>query len=402
MNLEKEIKRQMGIITSGVSEIIPLNELKTKLIKSLQTGIPLRIKMGIDPTAPDVHLGHMVVYKKMRQFQDLGHKALLIIGDYTARIGDPTGRNIERPALTEDEVKKNGASYTSQIFKIVDKQNTEVHFQSSWFDKVTLQDVLSSVSAFSVAQMLTHDTFRKRLADGNRLSLHEMMYPVLQAWDSFFTKADIELGGSDQKFNILCGRDLQREKGMKPQVALLMPILAGTDGRKMSKSFGNHIPVLSSPQEKFGRIMSISDNLIPDFFTYATSYDSDQVNEIRVRLNKENPRNIKLELAHEIISIYHSVDEAGQCQKEFINIFSMKGQPIQIPSFKLRENGLKLTSVLKEAGIIGSVSEGKRLIVQGGLQIDGKKVTEPEFILNVSGSAVIKAGKRRFLKIWRK
>lgn len=400
MEIKREIDRQMDILTSDVSELIPSEELRKKLEQSIISGTPLRVKMGIDPTAPDVHLGHMVVYKKMRQFQDLGHKAILIIGDYTARIGDPTGRNSERPPLTEQEVRKNSESYTRQIFKIVDPDNTEVHFQSSWFDKVSLQETLTSASAFSIAHMLTHDTFRKRLEQGNRLSLHELLYPLLQAWDSVMINADVELGGSDQKFNVLCGRDLQKEKKMSPQVILLMPILLGTDGRKMSKSFNNHIPVLSSPQDKFGRIMSINDELIPNFFTFATSYNSEHVNKIKGRLKEENPRDIKLELAREIISIYHSREEALQCEKEFITIFSEKGQPECIPSYEIIGQGHKLTGVLKDAGIIESVSEGKRLIKQGGLKMDGEKVSDPDQILNITDSVIIKAGKRRFLKIF--
>lgn len=399
MNIKNEIEGQMKILTSGISEVIPREELQKKLERSLNTGNPLRVKMGIDPTAPDVHLGHMVVYKKMRQFQNLGHKAVLIIGDYTARIGDPTGRNAERPPLTEEEVKVNSESYTKQIFKIVDPENTEVHLQSSWFDKVSLQDVLTSASAFSVAQMLTHETFRKRLEQGNRLSLHEMMYPLLQAWDSVFIKADVELGGSDQRFNVLCGRDLQREKKLEPQIVLLMPLLKGTDGRKMSKSFGNHIPVLSSPHEKFGKIMSLSDEMITDFFTYATSRTSDEVDIIRERLQKENPRDLKRELAKDVISIYHSRKEARQCEVEFINIFSNKGLPEEIPEFSLEEKDVKLTKVLKETGIINSVSEGKRLILQGGVKIDGVKISDPDLILNLTDPVIIKAGKRRFLKI---
>lgn len=401
MENSREIDRQMAILTADTSEVIPQTELRTKLEKSLKTGIPLRIKMGIDPTAPDVHLGHMVVYKKMRQFQDLGHRAVLIIGDYTARIGDPTGRNSERPPLTESEVKKNCETYTSQIFKIVDSENTEVHYQSSWFDKVSLHDVLTSASAFSVAHMLTHDTFKKRLDSGARLSLHEMMYPVLQSWDSIFVKADVELGGSDQKFNILCGRDLQRQKGLEPQVVLLMPLLSGTDGRKMSKSFNNHIPVLSTPQEKFGRIMSISDELIVNFFTYATSLSPDEVDAKKKRLKKENPRNLKLELAGEIISLYDSREAAVLAEKEFLHVFSRKLVPEKIREYRINGHDVKLTAILKDSGITGSISEGKRLITQGGIKVDGEKITDPDFcpIDKGSGQIVIKAGKRQFLKV---
>ncbi len=401
MDISNEVKRQMQILTADTVEVIPEKELELKLEKSLNKNVPLRIKMGIDPTTPDVHLGHMVVYKKIRQFQDLGHKAILIIGDYTARIGDPTGRNSERPPLTEDQVLKNSETYKEQIFKIVDPNNTEIHFQSSWFDKVSLQDVLNSTACFSVAHMLSHDTFKKRLESGSRLSLHEMLYPVLQGWDSVMIGSDVELGGTDQKFNILCGRDMQKEKGLEPQVALLMPLLMGTDGRKMSKSFNNHIPVLSSPDEKFGRIMSIRDELIPNLFTYATGFNTRQVLEIKERLQNENPRNIKLELAKEIIGVYHNNKEAQRCEKEFIEIFSKKKIPDDLPEFILKDNNQKLTSILKEAGIITSVSEGRRLINQGGLKIDGEKVTDSDFNLKLEkgDTVIIKAGKRKFIKI---
>lgn len=241
MSIDTEVKRQLDIIKEGCAEIIPIKDLKTKLEKSLRTGKALKIKMGIDPTATDIHIGHMVIYKKIRQLQDMGHEAHLIIGDYTARIGDPTGRNIERHSLTKENVKKNSETYKEQIYKIVDPQKTTLHYQSKWFDKISLSDILTTTSKFSVAHMLSHDTFKKRIESGARLSLHEMFYPVLQAWDSVEIGADIELGGLDQKFNILCGRDLQKENNQEQQVAIFMPLLMGTDGRKMSKSFNNHI-----------------------------------------------------------------------------------------------------------------------------------------------------------------
>jgi len=401
MDVQKELNRQMSILTGNTAEVIPEIGLRDKLEKSIKSGIPLRVKMGIDPTSPDVHLGHMVVYKKIRQFQDLGHKAILIIGDYTARIGDPTGRNAERPPLTEEQVKQNSNTYTSQIFKIVDSDKTEVHFQSSWFDEVTLQEILSASSSFSVAHMLTHDTFRKRLENGTRLSLHEMFYPVLQAWDSIFIQADIELGGTDQKFNILCGRDMQREKRLEPQIVMLMPLLMGIDGRKMSKSLNNHIPVLSTANEKFGRIMSIDDKLLINFFTYATTMTVEDIEMIKTRLHHENPRDVKLELAREIITIYHNSEEAMRCEHEFISVFSKGEAPLEIPEITISEKGLKLTGILKDALIIDSISEGKRLIKQGGLKVDGVRISNPEYILNIekNKSMIIKAGKRRFLKI---
>ncbi len=401
MTFNSELKKQMEILTADAAEVIPKKELETKLIKSLSSGIPLKVKMGIDPTSPDVHIGHMVVYKKMRQFQDLGHRAALIIGDYTARIGDPTGRNIERPPLTEEQVLINSETYREQIFKIVDPEKTDIYFQSSWFDEVTLQDILGAASCFSVAHMMTHDTFNKRLESGSRLSLHEMLYPVLQDCDSHMREAHVELGGKDRKFNILCRREKQKEKGIDPQDALMMPLLMRYDGRKMSKSFNNHIPVLSLPYEKFGKIMSIRDELIPNFFTYATGFNQNQVLKIEERLKLENPRDIKMELAKEIITLYHSSKEAEKCEKEFIKVFSKKKIPGDLPEFTIFQNPQKITSILKEAGIIPSISEGRRLITQGGLKLDGEKITDVDYILNLESdkTVTVKAGKRRYLKI---
>jgi tyrosyl-tRNA synthetase len=401
MNLMQEVNRQVAILSENTAEVFPESGLREKLEYSIKSNTPLRVKMGIDPTSPDVHLGHMVVYKKMRQFQDLGHKAVLIIGDYTAGIGDPTGRDSERPPLSPGEIKSNSETYTNQIFKIVDPEKTEVHFHSSWFDKVSLQDILSTASAFSVAHMLTHETFRRRLEKGKKLSLHEMIYPLLQAWDSIETRADIELGGMDQKFNILCGRDLQKANNMKPQIVLLMPLLMGTDGRKMSKSLQNHIPVLSTASEKFGKVMSISDDLILNFFTYSTALSKEGILQIESRLVKENPRDIKIELAKEIISIYHTYEEAENCERDFKKQFTRKEIPENIPNTVLLENGKKLINLLKETGIIDSISEGKRLINQGGLSIDGNKIRNPDLILELRSntSIIVKAGKRRYLKI---
>ena len=311
-SLEKEIARQAEIIKQGAAEIFPENELYNKIKESLSTNTPLRIKQGIDPTTPDVHIGHMVSFRKMRQCQDLGHVGIVIIGDYTARIGDPTGRNKERPPLTEKATKENAESYTDQIFKIVDKNKTEVHYQSAWFDTFDLQKIIKTISRFSLARMLAHETFRKRMDEGKRLSLHELLYPVLQAYDSVKIKADVEIGGKDQMFNILCGRDLMREYEMEPQVVLCLPLLNGTDGRKMSKSWGNHIPVLCHASDMFGKVMSLPDNLILDYYAYALGTDPLQLKDIEEKLanNKVNPRHLKSRLAKMIVATYHSIEQA--------------------------------------------------------------------------------------------
>ncbi|MGL1893198.1 MAG: tyrosine--tRNA ligase [Spirochaetaceae bacterium] len=400
MNIELEVQRQMGIITEGVAEIMPVKELEAKIKKSLETGIALKIKMGIDPTSPDVHLGHMTVYKKIRQFQDLGHHAHLIIGDYTARIGDPTGRNSERPPLTANDVENNAETYSQQIFKIVDRDKTTIHKQSDWFNKVDLQDLLTASSKFSVAHMLSHETFKKRLETGARLSLHELFYPVLQAWDSVQIECDVELGGMDQKFNILCGRDMLKDSGLEPQVALFMPLLLGSDGRKMSKSFNNHIPVLSKASDKFGRVMAIRDDIITTFFSYCTNFNQDQVLIIEERLKLENPRDLKLELASEIVSIYHSKKEADFCKDEFLKVFSNKEAPTDIPEVTIGTKESKLINLLKTYELVPSVTEAKRLISQGAIKIDGEKIDNSDLFINLKQgeSLTIKVGKRRFVK----
>ncbi|MBB6479553.1 tyrosine--tRNA ligase [Spirochaeta isovalerica] len=401
MNLKTEVERQMKILSSGTVEIIPENELREKISHSLLKGEPLRVKVGIDPTSPHVHIGHMVIYGKLRQFQDLGHKAVLVIGDYTARIGDPTGRNRERAPLSEEDVLRNSRTYRDQIFKIVDESKTEVHFQSEGFDSLTLQDILNTASAFSTAHMLTHETFRKRLEKGDRLSLHELFYPVLQAWDSLLIKSDVELGGMDQKFNILCGRDLQKNRGMTPQAALFMPLLEGTDGRKMSKSFGNHIPVDADPQDMFGKVMSIKDDLILPWFSLAAQRSSQELSLLKVRLEKENPRDVKMELASEIVSLYHGTEKAERCRLGFISQFSRRELPEEIPLFFIDPKGMKITGILKESGLLPSISEARRLIIQGGLKIDGDPVRDPDFILRpvIDTFIIIKAGKRKYLKV---
>jgi tyrosyl-tRNA synthetase len=400
---EKEANRQFEIIKQGVAEIFPEHELYEKIRKSLLTKKPLRIKQGIDPTSPDVHIGHMVPFRKMRQFQDLGHTGIIIIGDYTARIGDPTGRNRERPPLTEEKVKENALSYTDQIFTIVDKNRTEIHCQSSWFDDFDLQGVIKTISRFSLAQIMAHDTFRKRMEEGKRLSLHELLYPVLQAYDSVVIKADVEIGGTDQKFNILCGRDLMRENGMEPQVVLCMPLLRGTDGRKMSKSWGNHIPVLCNASDMYGKVMSLSDDMIPDYFRYCTDVSTSQLKEIEVNLrnNVVNPKLIKAELAKLIVTTYHSIEKAAEAERKFEDMFAAKKLPENIPEYTIKKEKVWLCHVMKESNMVSSTSEARRLVRQGAVAINGKKVKDIDYQIEIQGKEafILKVGKRRFLKL---
>ena len=401
-NIKKEVNRQLEIILRNVEEVIPVEELQKKLEKSIAENKPLRVKIGIDPTSPFVHIGHMVPYKKLREFQDLGHVAVLIIGDYTARIGDPTGRNSERPPLTPEDVKQNAKNYTEQIFKVVREDKAEVHYQSEWFNDFDLYKVIKLASYFSVAQMLTHETFKKRLEEGNRLSLHEILYPLLQAYDSVAINADVELGGTDQKFNILCGRDLMREMNMEPQVAVLLPLLMGTNGVKMSKSLGNTIPILSSPKEKFGKVMSISDDLIINYMKYASNMSYQEIKNYEELLSKNaiNPRDVKIAIAKSIIELYHSKEDALREEEEFIKVFSKRELPTEMVEFKINEPK-KLTEILKELNFAQSLSEAKRLISQGGVSINGEKITDIDYVMNLKKGEekVIKSGKKNFAKI---
>lgn len=400
--IQNEVKRQLEIITRNTEEIVPIEELEKKIYKSLKENKPLRVKIGIDPTSPYVHIGHMVPYRKLREFQDLGHIAVLIIGDYTARIGDPTGRNSERPPLTPEEVRENAKSYTDQIFKVVRDDRAEVHYQSEWFNDFDLYQVIKTASYFSVAQMLTHETFKKRLEEGNRLSLHEILYPMLQAYDSVAIKADIELGGTDQKFNILCGRDLMRDMNMEPQVAVLLPLLMGTNGIKMSKSLGNTIPILSTPKDKFGKVMSISDDLIVNYMKYASnlSYEEIEYYEKLLKEGKINPRDVKIKIAKSLVQMYHSKEDADREEEEFIRVFSKKEIPQDIAVYKL-DGDKKLIELLKELNFVASLSEAKRLVSQGGVTIDGEKITNFDYIISLKSGEekVIKAGKKNFVKI---
>lgn len=401
--LQKEINKQMQVIKQNTVEIIPEHGLRKKIEAALYNNKPLRIKQGIDPTSPDVHIGHMVPFRKMRQFQDLGHTGIIIIGDYTARIGDPSGQNRGRPALSAQQVKENAEKYTEQIFKIVNKQKTEVRFQSEWYFMFDLQEIIKVISHFSVAQLLAHETFRKRLDNGKRLSLHELIYPVLQAYDSVVIKADVEIGGTDQKFNMLCGRELMKQYKLQPQHIICMPLLTGTDGSKMSKSRGNHIAVFSSAQDKFGRIMSITDNLILDFYRYGTNLDSSELKIVERKLsnNEVNPKILKSQLARHIISIYHSQQEAKAAAGEFENVFVNKKQPQHIPELSTGEKQVWICQIMKQGNLVPSTSEAQRLIKQGAVCVNNKKIGDVNFQIELTGKqdVILKVGKRRFLKL---
>jgi len=399
-SIEKRVAEQMLLISRGAAEIVPEEEMRRKLYMSIKERKPLRIKLGLDPTAPDIHLGHTVVLNKLRQFQDLGHEVHLIIGDFTARIGDPSGRSETRKQLSDEEIKVNAATYQEQIFKILDGEKTVVHFNSEWLKKINLADVLNLASRYTVARMLERDDFSKRYKDGLPIGIHEFLYPLMQGYDSVVLQSDVELGGTDQKFNLLVGRSLQKEYGYEPQVALMMPILEGIDGvQKMSKSLGNYIGVNEDPYEMFGKTMSIPDELIIRYFELLTRVPVKEINDIEnaMKEGSVNPRDIKMKLAREIISIYHSEEEAAKAEKRFKLVYSQRDIPDDIPEIITEEGEVWLPKFLHDNGMVPSTSEGRRMIKQGAVKINGEKYGKEK--LMIAGGMVIQVGKRKFVKV---
>jgi len=399
MNFENELK----IITKSAEEIIPLEELKAKLAKSAKTGKPLRIKYGIDPTGHEIHIGHLVPIRKMRDFQDLGHTGVIIIGDFTAQIGDPTGRDDSRPPLSHEQIKINSERYMDQLYTILKPEQTEIRYQSEWFGKMGMAEVLKLLGKFTLAQFMAHDTFRNRYEQGLSLGMHELMYPVLQGYDSVAIESDVELGATEQKFNILCGRDMQRYFGMEQQIAVLSPILLGTDGvNKMGKSLNNYIAVFDVPSDKFGKVMSIPDSLIMNYYTYATSYDADQLEQVKQTLAGEtNPMILKKQLAWEIVSLYHGTEEADKAREGFEKLFSKKEIPDEMPDYEVTESSLKIVQLLVQSGLCATNGEAKRLIQGGGVSLDGEKITGFDSEVSLADGAVLRAGKRKFIRIKR-
>ena len=351
--VEKEVQKQLSYLKFGVTEITPEDEFVKMLRHSISTDTPLRVKCGIDPTGADVHLGHLVPYRKMRQFQDLGHVGVVIIGDYTASIGDPSGKNESRPALDPDTIKVNARKYMDQVYTVVDPDKTEVCHQTEWFEEVTLRDVLSWAGQTTAAKLLSHDTFRDRLDKGFPLGLHELFYPVLQGIDSVYVKADVELGGSDQRFNVLMGRDYQKNQGQRPQVAMLLPIITGTCGvQKMSKSLDNYIGILDEPFDKFGKVMSIPDELMIEWYQYLTDIGEDDFQKLKsgIENGKHHPNEAKKELASRIVGFFHGEEAGIEMRKQFENVFKKKELPDEIPEFEFRDGDM-LVAVLESAGL---------------------------------------------------
>ncbi|SHG48744.1 tyrosyl-tRNA synthetase [Thermosyntropha lipolytica DSM 11003] len=399
-SIKKQVEEQMQLISRGVAEIVPEEELRAKLYKSIKENRPLKVKLGLDPTAPDIHLGHTVVLNKLRQFQDLGHEVHLIIGDFTARIGDPSGKSETRKQLTEEQVRANAATYQEQIFKVLDPAKTIVHYNSEWLMPLKLADVLALASKYTVARMLERDDFHKRYTSNLPISIHEFMYPLMQGYDSVVLKADVELGGTDQKFNLLVGRHLQKEYGFEPQVALMMPILEGTDGvQKMSKSLGNYVGIYEEPYEMFGKLMSIPDELIIRYFELLTRVPMEVINDYRIGMEKGelNPRDVKMKLACEIITMYHNAEEARKAEERFKLVFSKRDIPDDIPEIKVEEDEIWLPKFLYENGMVPSTSEGKRMISQGAVKVDGNKHQSETLLLD--RSMVVQVGRRKFIRI---
>ena len=393
------VEEQLKAIRRGTSEIIDEKDL-TKLLK---TGKPLKVKAGFDPTAPDLHLGHTVLLNKMRQFQELGHEVIFLIGDFTGMIGDPTGRSETRKNLTPQEVQKNAKTYLAQVYKILDLNKTTIAYNSEWMNKLSSANMIELAAHYTVARMLERDDFQKRLAKNLPVSIHELMYPLIQGYDSVALKANIELGGTDQKFNLLVGRDLQRAFGQKPQVILTMPLLEGTDGvQKMSKSLDNSIGVFDSPNEMFGKIMSISDDLMWRYYELLSrvSFDNLETMKKQSKVGSLNPKNAKMNLAKEIVALYHSPELAKMALTEFENVFKNKNLPEDILAVKgWGDELLGICNILKKHNLTNSTSAARRLIQQGSVTINGEKISDVNQELSGNQEYLIKVGKKRFLKI---
>lgn len=395
-----EVEADLAIVKRGCEELLVESEFARKLARSRATGQPLRIKLGLDPTAPDIHLGHTVVLNKMRQLQDLGHQVIFLIGDFTSTIGDPSGRNTTRPPLTPEQVKVNAQTYCDQANLILDQSKTEVLYNSTWLDQLGSRGLIQLASRYTVARMMERDDFTKRFASNTPISVHEFLYPLLQGYDSVQLKADLELGGTDQKFNLLVGRELQKEYGQEPQCILTMPLLVGLDGvEKMSKSKNNYIGVTESADSMFGKIMSISDTLMWSYFELLSFRSLTEIQQFKEAIAAgQNPRNIKVALAQEIVARFHSQRDADEALQRFEARFKHGEIPEDIPEVTLAGAPLGIIHILREAGLVSSGSEAQRNITQGGVRIDGTRVEDRGLEL-AAGTYVVQVGKRRFARV---
>ncbi len=398
------LNEQLDIISRGTAEIIRVEDLERKISASIRSNTPLRIKLGCDPSRPDLHLGHSVVLRKLRQFQDLGHQAILIVGDFTGMIGDPSGRNKTRPPLSLEETRANGQSYFEQATKILSSAKVQMLYNSEWLGTMTFADVIALASKYTVARMLERDDFERRYRAGEPISMHEFLYPLAQAMDSVATRSDVELGGTDQKFNLLVGRDIQREYGIEPQVTITMPILPGTDGvEKMSKSLDNYIGFSESPREIFGKTMRIPDALIQDYYLLATDTPADTLAAIRSRLAdpSTNPSTVKRDLAKALVTLYHSAAEAEGAEREFNRMFREKESPDEIQEVALAapEGRIGIIPLLVDAGLVPSRNEARRMIDQGAVSVEGARIQDHNAVLDISGGPVVRVGKRGFRRV---
>ncbi|MED4531681.1 tyrosine--tRNA ligase [Metabacillus fastidiosus] len=399
----KEMERQFEIYSQGVEDIIPLEELKNKIAKSILLNKPLKIKLGLDPSAPDVHLGHTVVLNKLKQFQENGHIIQLLIGDFTGKIGDPTGKSTARKQLTDEEVKHNAKTYFDQFDKVLDMEKVELHYNSEWLSRLNFEEVIQLAGKITVARLLERDDFEERIALGKPISLHEFFYPIMQGYDSVVLETDIELGGTDQYFNILMGRHFQEKFDKEKQVALLMPLLEGLDGvEKMSKSKKNYIGIDESPQEMYGKAMSIPDELMIKYFELATDLPLEEKQRIKEGLATEaiHPRDAKMLLSKTIVRMYHGAEVAERAQQQFISVFQERAMPDEIPSVHWEgEKKIMIVNLLVELGLQKSKSEAKRMIENGGIRLNGEKIGDTQLEVMIENNLILQVGKRKFIQI---
>ncbi|QTA37315.1 tyrosine--tRNA ligase [Thermosipho ferrireducens] len=391
-------EQQLQVLKKNVVDLISEEEL----LERLKEGRPLRIKLGVDPSRPDLHLGHAVVLRKLKEFQELGHHVILIIGDFTARIGDPSGRNTTRPMLSEDEVRENAKTYAEQAFKILDNEKTEIRFNGEWLDKMNFADVVKLAGKYTVARMLERDDFSKRLKEGTPISIAEFLYPLAQAYDSVAIKADVELGGTDQLFNFLVGRKIQEEHGLKPQIVMTMPIIEGTDGKlKMSKSYGNYVGFTDNPQEMYGKIMSIPDNLIIKYMNLLTDIPEPEIMEYdrKMKSGEINPRDVKMRLAYELVKYFYNEQIARDAENEFISVFRKKELPENMPEYRIKEGEYNIVDLIDHLNLLPSRSEIKRTVNQGGVYFDGRRLEGFKSFVSIKSEHVLRIGKRKFYKV---
>ena len=403
MDINVEVQRQLNILKRGVEELISENELEKKLKKSLETNTPLIVKLGIDPTGSDLHIGHAVPLRKLKQFQDLGHRVKFLIGTFTARIGDPTGKSETRPMLTSEDITKNIQTYLDQLKLILDMEKTEVVYNGDWLEKLKLEDVLKLLSQFTVAQMIQRDDFSKRLAAGKPVSLVEFMYPILQGYDSVAIDADVELGATEQTFNLLRGRDLQKNAGTEPQICMMMPILVGLDGvEKMSKSLNNYIGITEAPNDMFGKVMSISDELMWNYYELATDIPMEEIAKLKVGVadGSIHPMDCKKRLGAEIVNIYHNEEEGRKARDWFENVFSKRNMDVDLPEVKVDEDEVGAIDLLvKNLNFFKSTSDARRLITQGGFKVNDVAIKDVKAIIKIEAGMIVRAGKKKIVKI---